>query len=100
MIEAQAKSNPAIESQDMAAIKKKAFEEVKTQYRVEITALKAGLDELEAQLGCGLGGKGDAEHIKKLQASVYNLLQERNNLQEEVRKLRDTNMVSKERTVR
>ena len=49
MIEAQVKNKPAIDSQDMAAIKKQAIDEVRASYRVEISALKAGLDELEAQ---------------------------------------------------
>ena len=41
---------------------------------------------MEEALGLGLGGTGDAKHLKYLQDTIRKLVTERNNLQVEVRK--------------
>lgn len=50
----------------------------------ELAKLQAEKTKLQQQLYIGLGGTGNAAHIRNLQDSIFILITERNNLQLEL----------------
>ena len=50
----------------------------------ELAKLQEDVAKLQQQLNIGLGGTGNAAHIRNLQDSIFNLITERNNLQLEL----------------